>query len=107
MASSLLAAAGALTAAFIFAQYLLPALVLALFCRDADLKRKYGAEWGLVTGASSGKREAKHRAREREDVTRASGVVGAAFFGVAHATRHRPSPASTHTPATMGDEARS
>ncbi len=66
MASSLLAAAGALTAAFIFAQYLLPALVLALFCRDADLKRKYGAEWGLVTGASSGKREAKHRARERE-----------------------------------------
>jgi len=52
--AALLASAGALAAAFIFAQYLIPALLLALLCRDADLKRKYGAEWGLVTGASSG-----------------------------------------------------
>jgi hypothetical protein len=44
----------ATTTCFTLAQYLLPALLLALFCRDADLKRKYGAEWGLVTGASSG-----------------------------------------------------
>jgi short-subunit dehydrogenase len=52
--AGLLTTAGAVLAAAIFLQYLVPALVLALTCRDADLKKKYGAEWGLVTGASSG-----------------------------------------------------
>lgn len=51
---ALLATAGAFLAAAIFLQYLIPCLLLALCCRDADLKKKYGAEWGLVTGASSG-----------------------------------------------------
>ena len=63
----LLTAAAALTAAFIFAQYLVPSLFLSLFCRDADLKRKYGAEWGLVTGASSGEMQ-----REKGESVRAA-----------------------------------
>lgn len=52
--AALFSAVLAALAAAIFLQYLIPSLLLALFARDADLKRKYGAEWGLVTGASSG-----------------------------------------------------
>ena len=34
--------------------YLLHHAVLSYICRPRDLKRAYGAEWALITGASSG-----------------------------------------------------
>ncbi|EME29271.1 short chain dehydrogenase [Galdieria sulphuraria] len=34
--------------------YLLPLIWLTCFCKPQDLKRKYGATWALVTGASQG-----------------------------------------------------
>jgi hypothetical protein len=40
--------------AFIFLAYLIPHLILT-FLKPRDLKKAYGAKWGLVTGASSGK----------------------------------------------------
>jgi len=36
------------------ATYFLPLLWLHWFCKPQDLKRKYGATWALVTGASQG-----------------------------------------------------
>lgn len=52
----LLAALGAVFAAFVL-QYLVPHCLVSLFCRDQDLVKRYGgAKWGLVTGASSGER---------------------------------------------------
>lgn len=35
--------------------YLIHQLLLGYYCKDRDLKRRYNAQWGLVTGASSGK----------------------------------------------------
>ena len=43
--------------AFIFLAYLIPHLLVSLL-PPRDLKKAYGAKWGLVTGASSG--EALH-----------------------------------------------
>ena len=34
--------------------YLIHQLLLGYFFKDRDLKRRYNAKWGLVTGASSG-----------------------------------------------------
>ncbi len=39
--------------AFIFLGYLIPHLLVSLL-PPRDLKKAYGAKWGLVTGASSG-----------------------------------------------------
>lgn len=39
--------------AVIFVPYLLHHLLLG-FCKGRDLKKRYNAEWALVTGASSG-----------------------------------------------------
>ena len=39
--------------AVIFLPYLLHHLLLG-FCKGRDLKKRYNAEWALVTGASSG-----------------------------------------------------
>lgn len=39
--------------ALIFVPYLLHHALLGLF-KGRDLKKRYGAEWALVTGASSG-----------------------------------------------------
>ena len=40
---------------FIVLSYLIPHLILT-FLKPRDLKRAYGAKWGLVTGASSGEK---------------------------------------------------
>lgn len=51
---SLLLAAFGVLGLFSFLQYIVPHLLLCLFCRDQDLVKRYNAKWGLVTGASSG-----------------------------------------------------
>lgn len=38
------------------ATYLLPWLVVTFLCGPRDLKKRYNAQWGLVTGSSSGER---------------------------------------------------
>lgn len=53
---SLLLLAFGFVAVLSLAQYLVPHLLLCLLCRDQDLVKRYKAKWGLVTGASSGKR---------------------------------------------------
>ena len=40
--------------AFIFGAYAIPHLYVAWFHKTRNLKKAYGAEWALVTGASSG-----------------------------------------------------
>ena len=39
---------------FIFLSYLVPHFIVALLLKPRDLKKTYSANWGLVTGASSG-----------------------------------------------------
>lgn len=43
--------------AFNLPAYLIHQLLLGCFFKDRDLKRRYNAKWGLVTGASSGRYE--------------------------------------------------
>lgn len=42
--------------ALIFGAYAIPHLIVAWFYKTKNLKKAYGAEWALVTGASSGAR---------------------------------------------------
>ena len=43
--------------------YLIHQLLLGYFFKDRDLKRRYNAKWGLVTGASSGMHSSKWQAQ--------------------------------------------
>ena len=45
--------------ALIFLPYILHHALLGL-CKDRDLKKRYNAQWALVTGASSGERLGSH-----------------------------------------------
>lgn len=51
---SVLASIAGWLVAFIFLSYLIPHTFVAWFYKTQNLKKKYNAQWALVTGASSG-----------------------------------------------------
>lgn len=51
---ALLAALAGWTLAIVFLSYLIPHTIVAWFYKTQNLKKKYNAQWALVTGASSG-----------------------------------------------------
>lgn len=56
---SFLGAVAGWVLAFIFLSYLVPHFIVS-FLKPRDLKKAYNANWGLVTGASSGEGPGMH-----------------------------------------------